>query len=476
MSKKLLTVILTISMVLSLAACGNDKKDSGETDTMNAVAEETSAAEAAEKPSIEETTEEPVAEDVAAEETKTTEYQLTQMNTGFYGGIAWATVATDTGNEKVLINKDLQIVYELPEGMETGDIFDGKAVVLYSDQASNPGFMILGADGNVLYECTDNLGDAHVVSLTKDGGAVYEKLESGLTGLAYACVLNDKFEMVAQIEKTHVELAGGCYWYLSDGVYGYQLDEYLHYILNAKDNIIIANENWQSALPCYVQWDEDRCVGFKHWSNNMAVNAESLDYSAITDQSTFVASFNANARTFEEDSFCFHHGDYISYDSNTNCIEGFDLPDFGAKISRFSISNDGKYLALQLKGADYNNYYTVINSDGQVLYEPVRVDQDLIDNNQYEDCMICEVFDGYIMNKDGTGITPDGKVFQLGDGTTMSGIGEDSVAYTKNPYLAERGVSYSFYRLSDGYIVCQNKLYRLDGTEVTTITASNQNR
>ena len=461
MSKKLLTIILAISLVFSLAACGRDKKDSDKTDAMNAVLEETSAAEAAEKPSI--------------EETKTTEYQLTCMHTGFYGGIAWATVATDTGAKKVLINKDLQIVYELPKGMETGDIFDGKAVVLHSNQASNPGFMILGADGSVLYECTDNLGDknSRVVSLTKDGGAVYEKLESGLTGVTYACVLNDKFEMVAQIKKTFAQFAGGDYFYLSDGVYGCAISDSLYYILNAKENIMIADE-YGNSLQCSVQWDEDRCVGFKFGNN--AVNAESLDYSAITDYSTFYASLSANARTFEKNASCFHHGDYISYDSNTNCIEGFDFPDFGAKISRFSISNDGKYLALQLKGADYNNYYTVINSDGQVLYEPVRGDKKNLIDNKYGDCMFCEVFDGYIMNKDGSGITPDGKVFQLGDGTTLSGIGKDSVAYTKNPYFTERGVSYSFYRLSDGYIVCQKKLYRLDGTEVTTITASNQNR
>ena len=474
MSKKLLTVILTISMVLSLAACGNDKKDSGETDTMNAVAEETSAAEAAEKPSIEETTEEPVAEDATVEETKTTEYQLTQMDTGFFGGIAWATIATDAGAKKVLINKDLQIVYELPEGMETGDIFDGKAVVLYSDQASNPGFMILGADGSVLYECTDNLGDKYsrVVSLTKDGGAVYEKLESGLTGLTYACVLNDKFEMVAQIEKTYAEVTGDCYFYLSDGVYGYEGSEHLYFILNAKDNMFIAGSNPQSGLPCSVQWDADRCVGFKYENNNinMAVNAECLDYSTITDWSTFVDAFNANARRIESSRFPFYflHSGYISYDDSYNNIEGFAVPDFGAEIIRFSISNDGKYLALLLKGADYNNYYTVINSDGQVLYEPMTSDQlfySLPSLPSWNETTYW-VFDGYIMDMEGNGITPDGKVFQLGDGTALSGVGENTVAYIGDDSGYDRP-----FRLSDGYIVCQNKLYGLDGTEVTTVTA-----
>lgn len=470
MNKKLLTVILTFFMVLSLAACGSDKKDSDETDAVNAEAEESIVKETVEEPATEEpATEEPAAE----EETKTTEYSLTRMDTGFYGGIAWAAITTDTGTKKVLINKDLQIVYELPEGMETGDIFDGKAVVIYSDQASNPGFMILGADGTVLYECSDNLGEkayssaGYPVSLTKDGGAVYEKLESGLTGLAYACVLNDKFETVAQIETTSSFYDAVYFLYLSDGVYGGCNEGVggLIYILNVKDNIIWNSSNGEGIN---VQYDADRCVGLELGGNKITydVNAENIDYSKLTDELNARAlrdSVRINAKITEIDTSSygtgdvFHHGDCIGYDLEANYIEGFAIPDFGAQILSFGISNDGKYLALQLRGADYNTYYTVINSDGQALYEPVPSDQ--LNSNKFCVC------DGYIMDVDGNGITPDGKVFQLGNGTVLSGIGENASAYI---YYCEGTKD---FMLSDGYIVCQNKLYQLDGTEVTTVTA-----
>ena len=220
--KKLYKIFLIGTMSLMLAACGND-----EANATKAVEEGNGVEETVEKSVTEESVAEPATEEsTVVEEKNTTEYQLTQMDTGFYGGIAWATVSGDTGTKHVLINKELQVVYELPEGMETGDIFDGKAIVIHSDQSANPGFMILGADGSMLYECSDNLtGESYPgynVNFTRDGSTIYERKESGLTAnTAYACILNDKFETVAQIE-----IPEDCgrmdaqrfYYCLSDGV------------------------------------------------------------------------------------------------------------------------------------------------------------------------------------------------------------------------------------------------------------------
>ena len=193
--KKLLTATLTILMVFSLAACGGNQKGSDEADVTKTVEEETSVEKTVEEP----VTEESVIEEPAVEETNTTEYQLTQMDSGFYGGIAWATVSGDAGTKHVLINKELQVVYEVPDGMEIGDIFGGKAVVLPSDQTSNPGFMIIGSDGTVLYECTDNLGGSpdsftgypYNINFTRDGCTIYEKNESGMTGNKVTASVHD---------------------------------------------------------------------------------------------------------------------------------------------------------------------------------------------------------------------------------------------------------------------------------------------
>ena len=80
----------------------------------------------------------------------------------------------------------------------------------------------------------------------------------------------------------------------------------------------------------------------------------------------------------------------------------------------------------------------------------------------------CCVCDGYIFTEKGTGFTPDGKEIQLGDGTALSGIGENSTAYVRRAGDENRGGE---FLLSDGYIVCQRKLYSLNGTEVTVVTS-----
>lgn len=67
MRKKLLTVTLTIFMALSLAACGNDKKDSDEADAMKTEAEETTVEESAEETSVKEAVEEPEVVELTAD-------------------------------------------------------------------------------------------------------------------------------------------------------------------------------------------------------------------------------------------------------------------------------------------------------------------------------------------------------------------------------------------------------------------------
>lgn len=496
MRKKLLTATLTILMVFSLAACGGNQKGSDETDVMKTVEEETSVEKTVEEPA----TEESVIEEPTVEATNTTEYQLTQMDSGFSGGIAWATVSGDAGTKHVLINKELQVVYEVPDGMERGDIFGGKAVVLSSDQTSNPGFMIIGSDGAVLYECTDNLGGTdntyqtgypYNVNFTRDGCTIYEKNESGMTGnKVTACILNDKFDTVAEIEISSKEFEQGVgsewvvmprvYVYLSEGVYG----SYTFYSGYGNEAYSLLNVKGQTAVELMSQvgstliidQDMDRCAGLRTMTNTpkWALDGEAIDYNGVTDRSTLTDLVKANGKAYTESGLesatCFNHG-YVTYtestvDGNTSIdnIEGFVLPDFGVPINNFRLSNDGKYAALQLRGADGNYYGTVISSDGQKMYEPVVIEYAQL--NRYS----C-VSDGYIFfAHDGTGLTSDGKEFQLGDGTALSGIDENSTAYT---YTSGQSTGVGYFQLSDGYIVCEGELYQLDGTEVTTVTAVN---
>lgn len=510
--KKLYKIFFVSIMSLMLVACGNGKTN----DDTFSVEEETEEGFVTEE-TEEETVTEETEEEAVKEETKTTEYQLTQMNSGFYGGIAWATVADNTGAKKVLINKELQVVYELPEGMQTGDIFDGKAVVINSDQAGNPGFMIIGADGTVLYECADNLTGksypGYNINFTRDGNTIYERKESGLTAnTVFACILDDKFERIAEIEIPGYSDYNywidnpRFYYYLSDGVYcsSAKSNDNINsgeFILNLKEHEIYSISIYSDSS-IDIAHDMDRCAGIRlyNYENKCVtvVNAEDIDYSEITDKETLENLAAANGKTYNVDFYgsdymsngfyynaddyneektavAFNHGffDFTLQNGSLKETGGIVLPDFGAEIRSFRLSNDGKYIALQLNGADGNTYYTVIKSDGQKLYDPVT--SELIEQIEskcniypnyvswYEGWGVC---DGYIMYADGIGITPDGKVFQLGDGTILSGIGGNSLlcffADASNEII-----------VSDGYIVCQSKLYKSDGTEVTTLNVVN---
>lgn len=509
MRKKLLTITLTIFMSFSLAACGNDKT----AEDAISVEEETEEKDAAKEETEAAMEEETAIEETAIEEANTVEYQMTQMNSGFHGGIAWATVAdttaTDsTGAKTVLINKELQIVYELPEEMIIGDIFAGKAAVINADQTTNPGFIVLGADGTVLYECSDTLaGDSYHgynVNFTNDGCTIYERKESGLSAnAAYACVLNEKFEKVAEIEisdywsgsSSEVD-AQRFYSYMSDGVYGCTYHDAntntglsMFFLLNTKGNNIVeiaGKTNGDTTYYC----DMDRCAGIQIFSvENMGwvtINPKDIDYSKVTDTETLVNLITANGSMYPLEysdgvqhtisgdyvgttfTFCHNLIDLTVQDGSIVSIEGFVLPDFGAKIEALRLSNDGQYAALQLEGADGNRYYTVITADGQKLYEPVTSEQ-LSYFRQSSSSGVGKwcVCDGYIMGITGNGITPDGTVFQLGDGTDLSGIGENSIASIK-----EDGGNKEHIVVSDGYIVCQSKLYQTDGTQVTIVTAA----
>lgn len=494
--KKLYKIFLIGAMSLMLVACGNDDANAAKT-----VEEETRVEETVEKPVTEENvTEEPATEEsTVVEEKNMTEYQLTQMDTGFYGGIAWATVSSDAGTKHVLINKELQAVYELPEGMKAGDIFDGRAVVVYSDQSANPGFIILGTDGTALYECADNLGGtsdtnytghSYNVNFTRDGSTIYEKNESGLTGnKVTACVLNDTFDTIAEIEITggFLENEYGSTWvtmprhyvYLSDGVYG-SYSEYGAGVVNEAYSLLNVKGQTTAELmnqghSVRIDQDMDRCAGLRVLDGNYeswaAVNGDAIEYSGVTDCKTLTDLVKTNGKTYTESDLGTHayfdHG-YIMYTESSldygtgiDSIEGFVLPDFGAPIEGFRLSNDGKYASLEFRGADSNFYGTVISSEGQKMYEPV------ITGQLGSQCCVC---DGYIFTDKGIGFTPDGNEFQMGDGTALSGIGENSTAYVRRAGDENR---VGEFLLSDGYIVSQRKLYRLDGTEVTTVTAVN---
>jgi hypothetical protein len=345
---------------------------------------------------------------------------------------------------------------------------------------SNPGFSIVGSNGEILYNCTDVLGgidtSGYAVSLTKDGGAVYARKESGISAeTVYVCVLNDNFENVSEVEvprddyNSYYDISD--FYYLSDGVYLVDLGNNGLIIDNTNNNTIFGIN---SQLDCYT--DNDNCVGFLEYDGGYCyyANSEALDYNSITNSEDFISQLesigNVGISSSDEDEimtgYSFSNHRFYSYECtyvegviNYISIDGVELPDFGAVFTdNFNVSDDLNYFAISMMGYDGNYYITVVNRDGQSLYEPTTSYP--IDYSDELD--LFTVCDGYILSRY-YGLTPNGEVIDYEGDIGFSGIGNDTVA---GSYNGGETVA-----VSDGYIACRSGLYSLDGTRIAAVTA-----
>lgn len=389
----------------------------------------------------------------------TGEYNIVSVD-NFYDGLAWATISdTTSGKSKtVLINSNLQVVYQIPTGVTIGSVLNGKAITINSDQNTNPGFNVIGTDGSVLYKCSDYLEKKTSPTITKDGSIVYTKRVSNMTdNSAYACILNNKFENIAQIKNSGSHIINE-YYYVSDGIYlGKSGNANESYLINAS-NGIIESLTWLG-IDIYI--DDDYCVGIKYTESRVdyLVKADTLNYENVTSASDFRKEVMAKGIKYNQyinSSYEFKNHSFFS-------LRDFSLPDFGATISSAKASSDLEYFALVLKGADGKYYITTVNKKGEQLYEPFVLDSEL---DVWEYAIVCN---GYVIYYTSStkvqGISPGGKRFVLGDGSALAGIGNDFVERSS----AFTSDNYGKVSISDGYITSGGSLYNLDGRKVKTI-------
>ncbi|MGN0346356.1 MAG: hypothetical protein ACI4DU_03630 [Lachnospiraceae bacterium] len=507
MKKKLFRMLLIGLMSMLLVACGqDDRRSHSDRDQEEVVEEENDVEEndeeeTEEKKEVEEANEkEANTVEVSEEEPEviTKEYALHGLYGTFHDGVAWAYVIDEEETKKwVLVNTDMQVVYEAPEeaksivAIKDDFVANGRSVLL-----TGQGFMVIGTDGTVLYEYQDEM-QKDTLCVAEDGNILFQKHISNMTQDAYfLCVLDEQFQTVTEIEigERHTfdspyygeydeQYCGGYIEKITDGLYLVaNCDNYkfwVNYIVDVRNDVYLTGGN--------VSWfrNSNGNIGLLVMTRNEQIiveDAVSLDYAnimaegktlndSITDSGIHNPISEMGSLYAEVRELFVFEGFYDneSYGVDTRIdrmIHPYELvlPDFGVPVTRLIPSRNGDYTGIQLRGVDNNFYYTVIDSSGQQLYEPLEPLHVEIESGI--------IVDGYIFIPGyGEGITRDGQTFTIGDGTDLSGITED-YAYIMRVYNGYGGLF-----ISEGYISTITErsdctaVYRLDGTAVTTVTA-----
>lgn len=460
--KKTFKILLLGIMSMMLVACGKEKSNDNNLPFFNTETES------------EEKTEEPKTEDKPSEEVNVTNEKKTKLHdvTYFSGGIAVATIEGNDGEKNIgIINDNLEVIYiNTDDDVMYEDCYNGRVIFMYQFQKNRPGFFVVDSTGNIVYECSD---ECVTVTLTKNGYIAYIMHESNMTEDGYyACFLNEKYENVGKIAVPMSGVGNDRIYYLSDGYYA--MYEGSHGNTSGLSVIDLENKTFlkigtnpdtgekiEVSMSTYTDLDFDRCVGFRLQNSNESCSADKIDYSQLSGTKT-IRELVAESNYVISDQYSdlFKHGYHSlmfdKYDLEDGQvatrivgIDGLTFPDLGAEVKSCTVSLDGKYYGLMLAGADGEFYHTVIDSNGQKLYEPVA----FLGDSPYVVC------NGYIINLSGRGLTPDGTQFELGDGTDLSSLGNECMDCVKDEELY----------ISEGYIVCDGKLYKLDGTRVKEV-------
>ena len=435
MIKKSLSALMLVTLAISLVGCGGKKEATTTTETIV-----TEATEAVKK--TEATTEEP---ELPSEEEKIgKEYTLDYMLTGFSGGIAWATVQDDSGESMdVLLNQDLQIVYEKPDDMEMEYLYGGRTILRYQ-KGEEESFIVLDANGEKVFEVT---GFEGTISLTSDGSLVYMTRESDISAnKQYLNVINANYEQVCKIETDNIDDYHEWH-YVADGVYA------------RHSELLNVNQNTYFYCPSIddIFFDGDGCVFLV--VGDLYMNADLLDWNSITSDDALENVVKTNGQIFYSEQIIGNHTVY----SKDTLLEGRNFPDYILNSEYYfgCIFSENGNMALSVRGADGKYYVVVCDSTGNPLYEPVEVDY-----FSGSEMLFCR---NYIILQDDTVVTPDGSKCQLGDGTALSGLDKECVASLYVDEIQGR-ITPDYLCLSNGYITSWGELYSIDGTQITTVT------
>ena len=457
--KKRIVLSMVVCTSLLLAGCGKRGGSDNEKLQIDKITELTSEATTTEV-TTEATTE-------ATTEEQAVGYPI-DIAYPFSEGFAWVGFRGEEGDGGLgLIDTEGNLVYEVKSGViinfngadgmldanNITDVYDGAALYMSDDE-----IVIIDTSGNELYHQDRQTEDGEYTYLYDYQGSyvIRRKYADIDQNLIYYYIIDKNGNDV--VEPLVFENGGvGVTWYedrmLAIGNFvdiGYFVN------LETRETIILTPEIFGELTNRNHYHTYDAAMSYRDFLNQESYDnyvpntvyrelCDEMDNLHLDDPDGLRSVFGLGS----DDNYRRISAMYDTYTGE----KLFDMP-LGCENVYFS----DEYIGVGIKGADGEKYFTVLDNDGNQLYEPVMVKGYFLGVDK-----------GYVLTEENGSysiLTPIGEVFDVND--DLSAIGDGITIFSSN---YEGSGAYGIC-ISDGYIVSNHGYRSLDGSkEITEVIA-----
>ena len=435
--KASIPIISAVVIAGLLSGCGNNPGISGDVAQQTSLqTEESTLVTEKETTKTEttqtETTTEPEPEIVAS-------YDLTgegDLEDGFSEGRCWIKFKNDGEEHVGIIDDSGRLIYKYThennaDYCRRSTRFQSGVACQYSLEGK---FFLIDSDGNILYESPDK-SDTEIydfIGQYKDKFVIEKHIKTFSENSYYLQIIDKNGKVISEY-KTDDTSGNRGFEKISEGVY------------TVGNNLILKFDPCEIIPYDDTEYVEDyRIVGTQYISDDGTVIAEKSDYFAGGLE--FLEYYECK-NVFDKE------GETGYYNIQGELV--VRLPEFpeGVEIDDCSEFRNGEYATLKIRGADGYTYATIIDKNGQIQYEPIKIKAFYYG---------IENINGYILvilpdEERISVITPKGTILVLGV-DDCSELGSDAVFFD----------SYHYF-ISDGFIRMDAEMKKAHGIESTGV-------
>lgn len=440
MKRKLLSLLLASSMVLTLAACGGSGSESGEAGEV--IPQEVSPTLVIEpEPDLIEEIEVTWPGDLPEDRT----YTVSAAG-GFHDGLAWIKFSGGSDDYIGCIDKDGVLQFYCDGAYDYSDFEDGYAYLQGDDE-----LYLIDTTGKIVHDYTQELSGETIVAY--DGGYVvsYHEESSFSTGTTKIYTLTDSLGNQTPYERSNVldvlsaaglnfewdlEELNMLFFYPSDDLAGWAQDEQGAWYFIVVD--LSTGSFTKAALP-------EECEDFE-WLRPIAglqdgfISFVDMDYD---DGHNVFYILDVSAGTFLK-----YEGEYADYVPSEEVIADM--------FSILSCRVGGKFI-LPLVGADGNPYFVFLDEDMNELTEPAQAKLLYVDGDYlFWDDGVYDLDGNFLRDGDSDRLMSAIGRYALLDGWMSEGVIRDTVSGTYTYYAYDgtllfdvNGTNYSQAALID---------------------------
>lgn len=236
-------------------------------------------------------------------------------------------------------------------------------------QDSNANINIVNAKGEVTASSKDGLFDS--VLAYGDGMVLVYRYVSNVSSQSWLCgVLDSQGEWVFPMSNMFRRIHPDYVRYLGSGVFALGYDYETGYLWSCNDQ----TQTMYSGEAVRLNFIDGVAYSNRELSLHIDGNFEKLpDNYALKSDGTFEAlSIDLSEGELDHGYFIFERGGYVGIQ---NLATGKTIPfrEYSADMVEEIVVNDASGVFLiRLEGVDGNDYFTMINESGKMLFEPIR--------------------------------------------------------------------------------------------------------